>query len=59
MIQSGWSPQRRKNIGIACTVIHWPKMKEDIQAYVKTWHVCQVDEIKRKRKWACYNPYLS
>ena len=29
---------------------HWLKMKEDMQAYVKTCHVCQVDKTERKKE---------
>ena len=29
---------------------HWPKMKEDMQAYVKTCHVCHVDKTEQKKE---------
>ena len=35
---------------------HWPKMKEDVQAYVKTCHVCQVDKTEWTKKAGLLQP---
>ena len=32
---------------------YWPKMEEDIEAYVKTYLVCQHDKMRGRRSQAC------
>ncbi|XP_027178179.1 uncharacterized protein LOC113777345 [Coffea eugenioides] len=38
---------------------YWPKMKEDIEAYVKTCHVCQQDKVERKKEPGLLQPLFS
>ena len=52
----GWSCQRREDIGIARTDFSLAKIKEDVQAYVKTCHVCQVDKIEMKKEVGFLHP---
>ena len=54
----GWSPRRREKRTLALLVrsFRWPKMKEDVQAYVKTCHVCQVDKTERKKEAGLLQP---
>ena len=35
---------------------HWSKMKEDVQAYVKTCHICHVDKTERKKEARLLQP---
>ena len=35
---------------------HWPKMKEDVQAYVKACHVCQANKTERKNEAGLLQP---
>ena len=39
-----------RTLALLARSFHWPKMKEDVQAYVKTCHVCQVDKTERKKE---------
>ena len=39
-----------RTLALLARSFHWPKMKEDVQAYVKTCHVCQVDKIEWKKE---------
>ena len=39
-----------RTLALLARSFHWPKMKEDVQTYVKTCHVCQVDKIERKKE---------
>ena len=51
MIQSGLvTPKKREPWHCSHGQFHWPKMKEDVQAYVKTCHVCQVDKTEWKKE---------
>ena len=43
-------PGEKKTLALLARSFHWPKKKEDMQAYVKTCHVCQVDKTKRKKE---------
>ena len=52
----GWSPWKRETLALLPRSFHWPKMKEDVQAYVKTCHACQVDKIKRKKEAGLLQP---
>ena len=40
----GWSHKR--TFALLARSFYWLKMKEILQAYVKTCHVCQVDKIE-------------
>ena len=55
MIQSGLTLEER-TLALLARSFHWPKMKEDVQAYVKTCHVCQVDRTKRKKEVGLLQP---
>ena len=37
-------------------VYFWPKMEDDIEAYVKTCHVCQVDKTECKKEAGLLQP---
>ena len=52
----GWSPWRREDSDIVCIVIPLPKMKESVQASVKTCHFCQVDKTERKKEAGLLQP---
>ena len=41
-------PGKERTLVLLAQSFHWPKMKEDMQAYVKTCHVCQVDKTKQE-----------
>ena len=43
-------PGEERTLALLARSFHWPKMKEDVQAYVKTCHVCQVDKTERKKE---------
>ena len=43
-------PGEERTLALLARSFHWPKMKEDMQAYVKTCHVCQVDKTERKKE---------
>ena len=43
-------PGEEKTLALLARSFHWPKMKEDVQAYVKTCHVCQVDKTEQKKE---------
>ena len=45
-----------RTLALLVRSFHWPKMKEDVQAYVKTCHVCQVDKIERKKEAGLLQP---
>ena len=36
-------PGEKRTLALLTRSFYWPKMKKDVQAYVKTCHVCQVD----------------
>ena len=43
-------PGEERTLALLARSFHWPKMKEDRQAYVKTCHVYQVDKTERKKE---------
>ena len=43
-------PGEERTLALLAWSFHWPKMKEDVQAYVKMCHVCQVYKTKRKKE---------
>ena len=43
-------PREVRKLALLTWSFHWPKMKEDVQAYVKTCHVFQVDKIEQKKE---------
>ena len=47
-----WAGHRgeERTLGLLAWSFHWPKKKEDVQAYVKICHVCQVDKTERKKE---------
>ena len=45
-----------RTLSLLARSFHWPKMKEDVQAYVKTCHVCQVDKTERKKETGLLQP---
>ena len=49
-------PGEEKTLALLARSFHWPKMKEDVQAYVKTYHVCQVDKTERKKEVGLLQP---
>ena len=40
-------PEEERTLALVARSFHWPKTKKDVQAYVKTCHVCQVDKTER------------
>ena len=49
-------PREERTLALLARSFHWPKMKEDMQAYVKTCHVCQVDKTERKKEAGLFQP---
>ena len=49
-------PGEERTLALLARSFHWPKMKEDVQAYVKTCHVCQVDKTERKKEAGLLQP---
>ena len=49
-------PREERTLALLAWSFHWSKMKEDVQAYVKTCHVCQVDKTERKREAGMLQP---
>ena len=49
-------PEEERTLALLERSFHWPKMKEDVQAFVKTCHVCQVDNIERKKEVGLLQP---
>ncbi|RVX09200.1 hypothetical protein CK203_013766 [Vitis vinifera] len=43
-----------RTLALLAKFYYWPKMGEDVQAYVKSYLVCQMDKIKRKKLQGCY-----
>ncbi|XP_015084295.1 uncharacterized protein LOC107027726 [Solanum pennellii] len=43
-------------LALLSRVYFWPKMEDDIEAYVKTCHVCQVDKNERKKEASLLQP---
>ncbi|KAH0709457.1 hypothetical protein KY284_010884 [Solanum tuberosum] len=51
-------PEVERMLALLSRVYFWPKMEDDIKAYVKTCHVCQVDKTGRKKKVGLLQPLL-
>ena len=53
-----WVGHRREESTLALLArsFHWPKMKEDVQAYVKTCHVFQADKTEGKKEAGLLQP---
>ena len=53
-----WAGHLREDrtLALLAQSFHWPKMKEDVQDYVKTCHVCQVDKTKRNKEAGLLQP---
>ena len=48
--------REERTLALLSRSFHWPKMKEDVEAYVKTCHVCQVDKTERKKEAGLLQP---
>ena len=48
--------KEERTLALLAQTFHWPKIKEDVQAYVKTCHVCQVDKIEMKKEVGFLHP---
>ena len=55
---SSWAghPGDERMLALLSRVYFWPKMEDDIEAYVKTFHVCQIDKTKRKKEAGLLQP---
>jgi len=51
-------PEVERMLALLSRVYFWPKMEDDIEAYVKTCHVCQMDKTERKKEASFYSPCL-
>ena len=49
-------PGEERTLVLLARSFQWPKMKEDVQAYVKTCHVCQADKNERKKQVGLLQP---
>ena len=49
-------PGEERILALLARSFHWPKMKEDVQVYVKTCHVCHVDKTERKKETGLLHP---
>ena len=49
-------PGEDRTLALLLQLFHWPKMKEDVQSYVKTCHVCQVDKTERRKEVSLLQP---
>ena len=49
-------PGEERTLALLARSFHWPKMKEDVQAYVKTCDVFQVDKTERKKEAGLLQP---
>ena len=45
-----------RTLAFLARYFHWLKIKEDMQAYVKTCHVCQVDKTEGKKEAGLLQP---
>ena len=54
----GLDPGVQRMLALLSRVYFWPKMEDDIEAYVKTCHVCQVDKTERKKEVGLLLPLL-
>ena len=48
---SKWAghPEEERTLALLTRSYYWPKMGEDVQAYVKSCLVCQIDKTERKK----------
>ena len=55
---SAWvgHPGVERMLDLLSRVYFWPKMEDDIEEYVKTCHVCQVDKTERKKEAGLLQP---
>ena len=55
---SKWAghPGEERTLALLARSYYWPKMGEDVQAYVKSCLVCQMDKTERKKLQGCCNP---
>ena len=55
---SAWAghPGVQRMLTLLSRVYFWPKMEDDIEAYVKTCHVFQVDKTERKKEEGLLQP---
>ena len=49
-------PGEERTLALLARSFHWPKMKEDVQAYSKTSHVYQVDKTEQKKETGLLQP---
>ena len=49
-------PEEERTLVLLTQSFHWLEIKEDVQAYVKTCHVCQVDKTERKKEVGLLQP---
>ena len=49
-------PREERTLALLVRFFHWPKIKEDVQAYVKACHVCQADKTERKKEAGLLQP---
>ena len=50
-------PREERMLTLLSWSFHWPKLKEDKQAYVKTCHVFQMDKVERKKEMGLLQPF--
>ena len=55
---SAGHPSVKRMLALLSRVYFWPKMEDDIDAYVNTCYVCQVEKTERKKEDRFYKPYL-
>ena len=55
---SAWAghPGVERMLALLSRVYFWTKMEDDIEAYVKTCHVCQVDKTEHKKEAGLLQP---
>lgn len=49
-------PGRQRMLALLARAYYWPKMEDDIEAYVKTCLVCQQDKTERKKEAGLLQP---
>ena len=52
----GWTSSVERMLALLSRVYFWPIMEDDIEAYVKTCHVSQVDKTERKKEAGLLQP---
>ena len=50
------NPEEERTLALLARSFHWSKMKEDVQTYVKTCHVCDVEKTERKKEARLLQP---